>query len=189
MYEEMIGRVSEILEQCIKDFELRIKDDAEDSAKLHGRLIKSLEKKLETLKVRELAQWRAQSDPDPSVRMPPEIFKELNAELLRERDEINKALCKAYESMPEPVNYEESVVCFRDALEALKNPKVAASKKNKLLKQCIDKITYTRERPERLPSQKKRVTVDGKRKTASTLKVGGNWSSPPILLDVKLKTK
>lgn len=186
-YDEMIGRVCEILEQCIEDFELKIKDDTQDAAKRHARLIKNLEKKLETLKARELALWKAQADPDPGVRMPPEIFKELKDELLREKDELTQALKNAYESMPEPVNYEERAARFRDALDALKDPKVSATKKNKLLKQCIDRITYTRERPERLPSQKKKITVDGKRKSTSPLIVGGNWSSPPIHLDVKLK--
>ena len=109
LYDEMIERVCNILEQCIKDFEVRINNGNNDSVKLHQNLIKNLEKKLKDLQAKELAQWEAQSDPNADNRMPQEIFKQLNAKLLKEKDEVQQALYKAYESMPEPVNYEETV--------------------------------------------------------------------------------
>ena len=187
LYDDMIERVVEILKQCIEDFEIRLQNDTGDSAKLHAKLIKSLEKKMEDLQARELAQWEAQADPDPDKRMPHEIFKQLNARLLAEKEEVQQALCKAYESMPEPVDYAEKIVKFRDALEALQNPELDAGTKNRLLKACIERIDYSREKPQRIPSQRKRVYIDGKRTTRSPLQTGGNWTSPPIELDVKLK--
>lgn len=180
LYDEMINRVAEILKQCIEDFEVRLTNDEGDAAKLHARLIKNLEKKMQALQAKELAQWEAQSDPDEEKRMPHEIFKQLNAKLQKEKAEVHEALCKAYEAMPEPVNYEEKIQHFRDALEALKNPDVPAAEKNRLLKLCIDRIDYYREKPQRLkkePGEKK-----GER-----FSVGGGWTSPPIELDVKLK--
>ena len=108
---------------------------------------------MEDIKARELSQWEQQSHPDPSQRMPVEIFKQLNERLLKEKEEIQEALCKAYESMPEPVEYEEKVVKFRDALEALKNPDVDAQAQNNLLKACIERIDYKREKPQRIKSQ------------------------------------
>ena len=128
--------------------------------------IKNLEKKLADLKEKELSQWESQSDPDPSKRMPHEIFVQLNAKLLKEKEEVQQALCKAYESMPEPVDYEEKVKNFTDALNALMDPEIDAEKKNRLLKVCIDRIELYRERPQR---------------------VNGVWNDPPIELDVKLK--
>lgn len=189
LYEEMIDRVCAILEQCIEDFEVRISNDAGDSAKLHAQLIKNLERKMKELQARELSQWEKQSDPDPAQRMPPEIFKQLNEKLLKEKDEIQQALCKAYESMPEPVDYEERLKKFRDALEALKNPDVDAQTKNRLLKACIERIEYSREKPERIASKQIRYYDKELKKTRnkSPLPTGGNWTSPPIELDVKLK--
>ena len=111
-FEEMINRLCDILEQCIEDFEVRLNNGENDSAKLHANIIKNLEKKLKDLNAKELAQWEAQSDPNPENRMPQEIFKQLNAKLLKEKDEVQQALNKAYESMPEPVNYEEKVIFF-----------------------------------------------------------------------------
>lgn len=166
MYTDVIDRVCNILEQCIEDFEIRISNDTGDSAKLHAKLIKNLEKKMEDLKAQELSQWESQSHPDPTKRMPHEIFQQLNAKLLKEKEEVQQALCKAYESMPEPVDYEDKLSSFQEALDALRDPDVDAEDKNRLLKACIDRIEYYREKPQR---------ENGKR------------SNPPIELDVKLR--
>lgn len=186
---EMIDRVCSILEQCIEDFEVRLTNETGDSAKLHNKLINDLQKKMEELNERELAQWESQSHPDETQRMPPHIFKMLNERLLQEKEEVQQALCKAYESMPQPVYYEERVATFREALEALKNPDVDAELKNALLKACIERIDYTREKPQRIKSQQIRYYDKETKKTRwkSPLNTGGNWTSPPIELDVKLK--
>ena len=187
LYSEMIERVADVLKQCIKDFEIRIENNEGDSIKLHASLIKNLEKRQKDLEAREVAQWKQQSDPDPALRMPPEIFKQLNEELRKEKEEVRQALCKAYESMPEPVDYEERMHRFQDALDALLDPDAPADKQNRLLKACIERIEYSREKPQRIKSQRKRVTIDGKRTSRSPLQTGGNWTAPPIELDVKLK--
>ena len=189
LYDEVIDRVREILQQCIHDFEIRIKNDDGDSARLHTNLIKRLEAKREELDKKELAQWEAQADPDPSKRMPEHIFKILNEKLLKEKEEVRQALCKAYESMPDPVDYEEKLKRFTDALEALDDPDKPAAVKNRLLKDCIDRIDYKREKAVRVKSKQVRVYDPELKKTVSRspLTTGGNWSAPPIELDVKLK--
>lgn len=187
VFDEMVERVCGILEQCINDFEIRLKNDEGNSAKLHASLIKRLEAKKKELEARELAQWEAQADPNPENRMPQHIFKVLNEKLLQEKEEVHQALCKAYESMPEPVDYEERISTFSAALKALKSPDVDAARKNKLLKDCIERIEYSREKPVRVKSQQKRVYIDGKRVSRSPLSTGGNWKAAPMELDVKLK--
>lgn len=181
LYEEIISRVVEVLEQCIEDFEIRIVNDTGDSIKLHNQLIKNLEKKMKEIQARELTQWEQQSHPDPAQRMPAEIFKQLNEKLLHEKEEVQQALCKAYESMPEPVDYEEKLSRFKDALAALKDPEADAALQNSLLKACIDRIEYQRERPERLKKE------PGEKKGTRFTSVGGRWTNPPIYLDIKLK--
>jgi hypothetical protein len=141
------------------------------------------------LNAQELSQWEAQSHLDPTQRMPAEIFKQLNAKLLREKDEVQQALCKAYESMPDPVDYEEKQLKFKDALVALRDPDVDAQTKNRLLKACIERIDYSREKPERIKSQQVRYYDPELKQTRckSPLNTGGNWTTPPVELDVKLK--
>lgn len=177
-YNDVMERVCDVLQQCIEDFEIRIENNEGDSVKLHARLVKNLEDKLKELEAKELSQWEAQSHPDISQRMPAEIFKKLNEKLLKEKEDVRQALCNAYESMPEPVDYEEKMYMFKDALEALKDPDVEPIVKNTLLKACIERIDYYRERPQR----KQPAKGNGKFPMIET-----QWHSPPIELDVKLR--
>ena len=188
-YDDLITMVKGALTQCIEDFEHRHKTNSGDSIKLHEKLLKSLEKKMQDLDAREIAQWEAQSHPDESQRMPPHIFKMLNEKLLREKEEVKEAMCNARKSMPDPVDYGEKVVRFRRALEALDDPKKDAETKNRLLKDCIERIDYNREKPERIKSQQVYYYDKEQKRTRkkSPLKTGGNWTTPPIELDVKLK--
>ena len=74
------------------------------------------------------------------------------------------------------------------ALEALDDPEVSAEKKNKLLKACIERIDYTREKAVRITSQQLRYYDKEQKRTRykSPLNTGGNWTNPPIELDIKL---
>ena len=172
-YDAFMEQMLQILRDCIEDFELRVKSGAGDSVKLHAELVKNLEKRLEGLKEKELAQWDAQSDPDPAKRMPAEIFQKLNARLLHEKEEVQQALCIARGSMPEPVNYEEKIAHFRDALAAIQDPEVSAMEKNALIKACIERIVYSREAPKRTGGGNYRDQVA--------------WDAPPVVLDVTLR--
>ena len=190
-YDEFVKLIADILKQCIEDFEIRIKNDSGDSTKLHEKLLKSLEKKMQDLDAKELAQWEAQANPDPSQRMPAHIFKMLNEKLLKEKEEVKEAIYNAQKSMPNPVDYKEKMYRFKEALDALLDPNVDAQHKNRLLKDCIERIDYNREKPERIknPAKKtrKNTRMKGKYVKETVLKSGANWTNPPIELDVKLK--
>lgn len=185
LYSEIIDRARETLKDCIKDFEIRIKNDDKDSRKLHDNLIKRLKAKKEELNKKEMNQWEKYSEED----MPKEIFEKLNAKVLKEKEEVDQALCKAYESMPEPEDYEEKLLRFKDALEALDNPNVSAATQNKLLKACIERIDYKRDKAERIKSQQIRYYDKDLKQTRykSPLNTGGNWTNPPIELDITLR--
>ena len=144
IYEEVLERVCDSLLNIIDDFEVRVENQKDDSIKLHRDLINRLEKQLEDLNTREKLQWNAKNHPDPEERMPSHIFKELNAELLKEKAEINQALCDAKDSMPEPIDYKERAVTFRETLEILKDPTKDATVKNMHLKRILEKIEYHR---------------------------------------------
>ena len=192
-YEEMMNAIADILKQSIADFEIKVKSNHEDSTKLHEKHIKSLEKKMKELEAKELAQWESQANPDPSQRMPAHIFKALNEKLLKEKEEVKEALFNARKSMPTPVDYKEKLYRFKETLDALLDPDVDAQLKNKLLKDCIERIDYNREKPERIKNPEKKTYRNGRpdgkgrRLKPNPLKTGGSWTSPPIELDVKLK--
>lgn len=143
-FHEVMAYICNSLRDCIADFEMRINNEQDDSVKLHKSLIENLEAKLKDLEAREIAQWRSQSDPNPANRMPTHIFQQLNEELLKEKDEVKQALCKAYESAPRPIDYQERIVKFTDALNALEDPEISATIKNQYLKDIIERIDYER---------------------------------------------
>lgn len=190
LYSEMIDMVIDILKQKISDYEFQLNSNNEDAIATHQKLIKNLEKKLSVLQEKELSQWEAQSDPDPANRMPQHIFKQLNEKLLKERENVERALRNARDTMPTPVNYEQKIITLQDALNALLDDEVSSAEKNKFLKKCIDRIDYKREKPERIKNPEKKTRkngrVDGKPLKPNPLPVGGNWTNPPIEISVKL---
>ena len=170
LHSEMMDFVTLLLQQKIKEFETEVKNSNDNSVMLHEKMIKSLEKKLSDLQAKELSQWEAQSDPDPEKRMPQHIFQMLNAKLLKEREEVEKALEEAHNTMPAKIDYEQKLIKFQNALNALQDDSKSAAEKNRLLKSCIERIEYHRDRPHRVKG------LGGR----------GKWSDEPMEITVKL---
>ena len=179
-FHEIFEDVCHALEDCIQDFEVRIQNDNDDSFKLHKDLVVRLERKLKELEEKEVAQWEAQYDPNPDLRLPPNVFKKLNEKLLAEKDEIQKSLAKAKGSMPKPIDYKEEVLKFKDALDALRDPEIDAKTKNRFLKDIIDRIEYER------GSTVKITKANAKEYGYDTIK-GLQWHTPPYKIKLKLK--
>lgn len=188
LFDEMMERVCDILQGCITDFEVELKKDVSNTVKLHENLIKRLEKKLADLEKTELEYWKRQSHPDLEERMPEDVFKKLKAELLKDKEDTKQALIEAHKTMPKPIDYKERIARFQNALDALRDDSYSAEEKNRLLKTCIKRIVYHREKPERIASQQVRYydPVDKRTKSNSPLNTGGNWTTPPIEIDVEL---
>ena len=164
-FSDIIDFVTDLLKKKISEFEVEIQNENNNAIDLHEKLIANLEKKLVDIQARELSQWEAQSDPDPTKRMPQHIFQALNAKLLKEREETEKALAVAQTSMPTKVDYEQKLITFQKALDALNDNSKSAAEKNRLLKACIKRITYNRQ--------------NGARSK-------GAWAETPMELEVEL---
>lgn len=182
LFDEIYRDVCSAIRDCIEDLEVRIKAGNDDSFKLHRDLVKRLEKKMAELEKQEVEQWEAQYDPDESKRLPPHIFKVLNEKVLKEKDEVNKALCKAKESTPKAVDYNDELLKFTDALKYLEDPNVDAKFKNQYLKNIIDKIIY-----ERKPTIM--ITKNNAKEYGVDTSKGLKWYSPPYKIKMKLKYK
>lgn len=179
-FSEIYEEVCKTIRDCIEDFKLRIKNDTDDSFKLHRDLVSRLEKRMAELEKKEIEQWEAQYDPDESKRLPPHIFQKLNEKVLKEKDEVTKALDKAKGSMPKQVDYKDELLKFTDALTYLDDPDVSAKVKNQYLKNIIDKIEY-----ERGPIV--RVTSENAEEYGTNTVKGTQWHSTPYKLKMKLK--
>ena len=141
-FHEFEEYVIKTLKDCIADFKVMVKNEQDDSIKLHKDLVIGLEKKLKELEDKEIAQWEAQYDPE--LAMPSHIFKKLNDKLLKEKEEVRKSLCKAKESMPKQVNYKDKIIKFTDAVNALEDPNKSVKIKNQYLTDIIERIEIHR---------------------------------------------
>ena len=157
-YDEMINKVKDVLKDRIADFEIKIKNDSENTLINHTNHIKRLENKLEELNKKELSQWEKYSE----EAMPKAIFDKLNEKVLQEKETVIQALNNAKNNMPTVEDYKEKLLRFTDALNGLQDPNVSAQRKNKLLKACIERIDYKREK-------------------------GSRWNSTEYELDITLK--
>ena len=143
-YDELLSMVSQILKKEIWNIEFQVKNAQNDSSKLQEELLRTLENKLQEIESRELAQWEAQASPDPSQRMPAEIFKKLNEKLQKEKRDTIEAIKTARATLPKPEEYQKKLFMIREALDALNNPNIDDEKKNRLLKACVERMTYSR---------------------------------------------
>ncbi len=166
---EMVDFVAGLLKQKINEFEIEINNGNKQSNNLHEKMIKSLEKKLADLNARELSLWESQVDPDIANRMPLHIFQALTDKLVKEREETETALAKAREMVSAPIDYKQKIITFQKALDALLDNKVSVAEKNHLLKKCIRRIEYHRDRPTRMLGKG----------------AGRQWTTPPVKIDVK----
>lgn len=143
-YDDILDKVISVLNAYIKDFEVHIKNDSKNTLKSHTDLIKRLETKLEELQKKELAQWEKYTEEG----MPKQIFDKLNEKVLQEQENIKKALENAKLTTPTVEDYQEKIMRFTDAVQSVKNPDVPVELKNRLLKDCIERIEYKREKGE-----------------------------------------
>ena len=139
---DVINKLIEVLQEAVADFEIRIEKGTDNSVEVHRQAVERLEKRLRELQELEIKQW----DEKTRGGMPAHVFERLNGETVAEIAEVKEALCTAMGSIPEPINLQEKVTNFQAALEALQDPDAPAKEKNKLIKACVDRITYSRHR-------------------------------------------
>lgn len=140
--QEVLDEVQKVLASSIDDFKVRLEAGTDDSAEVHRQMVERLEKRLDALKKLEVKQWSEKM----KNGMPEHVFKELNGPTVQEIEEIEHALCEARNAVPEPIDLSQKVITFTAALEALQDPEAPVKEKNKLLKACIERITYSRKR-------------------------------------------
>ena len=161
---DVVDEIVRVLREAIADFEARIEAGTDDSAEVHRQMVERLEKRLVELRKQEVQQWAEKM----KNGMPEHVFKALNDPTVAEIEEVEHALCEAKHAVPEPVDLKDKVVTFQAALDALLDPDAPVKEKNQLLKACIERITYSREKYTKVGTPKGMI-------------------STPIILDVKLR--
>lgn len=140
--QEILDEVIKVLRAAVEDFEVKIAAGRDDSAEIHRLAIERMEKRLAHLRNKEVQQWAEKM----KNNMPEHVFRALNDPTVEEIRELESELHEAHLSVPEPVDMEEKLVTFQAAIDALLDPEAPVKEKNKLLKKCIERITYSREK-------------------------------------------
>lgn len=163
--EDVLAEVVKVLRETVADFELRIDRGQDDSVEIHRQMVERLEKRLVELQELEITQW----DEKTKGKMPAHVFDRLNAQTLAEMETVQHELCIAKDSIPEPIDLQARRVTFQAALDALLDPDAPAKEQNRLLKECIERIDYHRN------------------KTNRRIPTGQSDPDAPIMLEFKLR--
>jgi hypothetical protein len=146
MLHEVMAEVTQVLRDCVDDFQVRIDQGVDNSAELHQQMLARLEKRLDDLRELEIKQW----DEKTKGGMPDHVFERLNAQTVAEIKDITQAICEAKDAAPVHVDLHEKLVTFETALALLQDPDAPAKEQNALLRVCIERIDYSRPKPKKL---------------------------------------
>ena len=100
--------------------------------------------------------------------------------MFREKEEVNKALDKAKDSMPKHVDYQDELIKTTDALRVLEDVRLDAKTKNQYLKTVISKIVYERD-----PNV--RISKNNAEKYGFKISKGLRYYTPPYKITIELK--
>lgn len=139
---DVMGEVIKALQEAVEEFTVQIDSGTDDSVEVHRQMIERMEKRLEELRKLEVKQWTEKM----KHNMPEHVFKALNAPTVEEIEDLEHSLLEARDAVPEPMNLQEKIVTFQAAIDALSDPDAPVKEQNRLVKACIDRITYSREK-------------------------------------------
>ncbi len=139
--DEMMQIVTETLKNAVSDFQVHI-NSGEDTGS-QTEYIKALYGRLFDLDRKEESLWEKYAEDG----MPRKVLDKLLAKNAEQKKEV-AALIKAAETEPKPIDFQERYVTFSETVAAI-GSNAPAAETNALLKSCICRITYTRERGQR----------------------------------------
>ena len=137
---DVLAEVEKALLQYAEDIAFQIEHGTDDSVERHRQTVERLEKKLTQLKELELKQW----DEKIKGEIPSHIFETLNSKTREEIEEVGHELVLLREAIPEATDWTERHATVHEALRLLKDPDAPVKETNRLLKLCINEITYYR---------------------------------------------
>lgn len=139
---EMTEAITSRLKAEIADIDLQIESGAVAAAELQRQLLSQMEKRLDELERQEISLW----DKYTQEAMPRHVFESLKNKVSQEQAEARKALEEARQNTSEPEDYEKRKATLHSALELLQDPDASVREVNLLLKRCIRRITYHRDK-------------------------------------------
>ena len=126
----------------ISDFSFKLSHDQSHSLfEIQTNIINNLNNELENLEKKQDELYDLLEDGIYSK----EVFLKRNEKLAESRSELEQKIKKAKENTARPINYQERIIKFEQVLQALQDDDIPPKEKNRLLKQIIQRIDYSRD--------------------------------------------
>lgn len=138
LYRAFYERVIQTLEDCILDFEIRLKSDDGTTARLNLNMIQNIELELKKLHEKDMRQKDAFDDGIYSK----EEYLTRNAKVQEQIARTQTSLEEARHAITPIVDYREKIMRFNDCIQAMRDTSISASDKNAFLKSCVERIIY-----------------------------------------------
>lgn len=139
-YDEVEQAVIIALEESeLPALQAKMRNGDGNSIVIQKKLLERLEKQMVELRQQEEKQY----DLLETGVYTQDRFEQRNAALRKKIDECQEKIYETKATMPNQVDYAERVVSLEKAIAALKNPKVSAEVKNRLLKSVVKKIEFS----------------------------------------------
>lgn len=164
---EMMDAIKDYIKNQIQEFEVLMTQNDSAALKQKEQTVVLLEKKLKDLEAKEISLWEKYAEEG----MPKSIFENLKEKVEADKQSVIQSLEEERGKVITFADYTEKIATFSKALYAMDDDTLPAKEKNRFLKECIEVVTYHRERPQR---------TGGKGKAHG-------WQSPPIELNIQLK--
>jgi hypothetical protein len=123
----------------LPELEAKLLSGDGSSAAIQKQLVDRLEKQMADLRAQEARQY----DLLETGIYTNEVFLERNAALREKISACADLLAEAKKNLPKAVDYEEKIVCLKDAVAALDDDTISVERKNILLKAIIKQIEYS----------------------------------------------
>lgn len=141
LFDDIITLLCQALREYIADFSFKLDNaDKMEMAKKHSAEMSHLEKEIAKAQEKRRRLFDAYEDGDYSA----EEFRERKTIWADRIERMSFELEELQHTKPQEIDYQEKIVSFTKALEALQDNEVSATEKNILLKDIIETVEYSR---------------------------------------------
>lgn len=138
-YNDVMNDLAFVLKQYVDDFQVKLEGTNKAEAIQHQEMIAEMEKNLERLKARRKKVLISYED----GLYTDEEFLERKNDINEEITMLSARIATAYDTIPEEVDYNEKIVKFTDAIDAIQNG-ATPKQINDFLKEILCEVRYSR---------------------------------------------
>lgn len=138
LYDALLERLITILRQSVEDFRVLLRSGDDNAASGVKEQLRLLENDLARLHQKDARQKDAYENGIYTM----EEYATRNAKLQEQIQHVEERIAGTRKAAVPVVDYREKIVKFQSCIDALLSDDVSVSDKNRLLKECVSRITY-----------------------------------------------